>query len=194
MLGTIGEIRGFAGNFAPRNWAICSGQLMSIGQNQALYTILGTTYGGDGIASFALPDLRGRIPISAGRGPGLSNRILGQRSGQEYALIDTLSMPAHTHSSTFVQGTGNVDIAVVNDTANTDSPAGAHLAIPEIGGSNMLYSDGFPGTSLGTGSTAQIAGRIQNSPTGGSQEHYNMQPYLTINWIICLFGNFPSRT
>src|SRR5690349_7266038 len=100
MEGTIAEIRMFAGNFAPRNWAFCSGQLMSIASNTALFSLLGTTYGGNGVTTFALPDLRGRQPVGTGQGPGLTNRILGEISGTETATLLITQLPAHTHTVT----------------------------------------------------------------------------------------------
>jgi microcystin-dependent protein len=194
MLGTIGEIRGFAGNFAPRSWAFCSGQLLSIAQNSALFSILGTTYGGDGRTTFALPDLRGRVPISAGTGPGLSTRKLGQRSGVEDVYLNTLQMPSHTHTAVFEQKSGDVKIVAVDDTATLDSPEESYLAITEVGGANAIYSDATPDTHLGAGSQAIVTGSVLNATTGASQSHTNVQPYLTIYWIICMFGTFPSRS
>lgn len=192
MEGTIGEIRGFAGNFAPRAWALCSGQLLAIAQNQALFSILGTTYGGDGRTTFALPDLRGRVPISAGAGPGLSDHRLGSRSGTETVTLNVTQIPSHFHSATFTQTNGIADIKVVADSANQEDPTGNYLAAANIAGTNQIYSNASPDASLAP-APVTVAGNVQVGNTGGSQYHNNMQPYLTIEWIICLQGVFPSR-
>jgi microcystin-dependent protein len=166
----IGEIRMFAGNFAPRGWALCSGQLLSISQYTALFSILGTTYGGDGRVTFALPDLRGRAPVHAGQGPGLSNRNLGQSGGEESHVLTTNEIPSHTHQ---LRGDSSV--------ASTDMPANSSPA---------RNAGGIPSY----GNTADInmsPGAIQS--TGAGQGHNNMQPYLTVNFIIALEGIFPPR-
>lgn len=210
MEGTIGEIRGFAGNFAPRAWAFCSGQLLSIAQNQALFSILGTTYGGDGRTTFALPDLRGRAPISAGTGPGLSTRKLGSRSGTETVVLSSLQMPSHTHFATSqaVGGTGSIvgsasaSVNINNAEGDSAEGNGKFLGVSEGGG---FYAGTSDGSTLNAGSvTVDTSGLGVNmtgmgvsttvQPTGGSQGHNNMQPYLTIYWIICLQGVFPSRS
>ncbi len=210
MEGTIGEIRGFGGNFAPRTWAFCEGQLLSIAQHTALFSSLGTTYGGDGRTTFALPDLRGRVPISAGTGPGLSTHKLGARSGTETVTLNVLQIPSHFHtaSSSVVGGTGSITgtaTATVNIN-NTDGPDqdgnGKFLGYSDGGG---LYTGTPDGSTLNAGSvTVDTSGLGINmsgmgvsttvNPTGGSQPHNNMQPYLTIYWIICLQGVFPSRS
>lgn len=194
MEGNIGEIRAFGGNFAPRAWALCNGQLLSIAQNTALFSILGTTYGGDGRTTFALPDLRGRIPISAGTGPGLSTHKLGARSGIEEVYLNQLQIPSHTHQATFTQTAGVVSILAVEDDADSDSPAGNYLAIPDITGTNRIYSNDTPDKTLGAGSSVTVTGMVQNGLTGASQGHNNMAPYSVINWIICMQGVFPSRS
>ncbi len=193
MEGVIGEIRGFGGNFAPRAWAYCQGQLLAISQNQALFSILGTTYGGDGRTTFGLPDLRGRAPISAGTGPGLSTHKLGARSGTETVTLTQNQMPQHTHIAQFTQTAGVASISVVADSANQEDPTNHYLAAANIAGTNQIYSDDTPTATLGP-SAVTVAGTVTNYNTGGSQPHNNMQPYLTINWIICLQGVFPSRS
>jgi microcystin-dependent protein len=166
----IGEVQWFAGNFAPRGWALCDGQLLPISSNTALFSILGTTYGGDGRTTFALPDVRGRVLIGTGQGPGLTNRPLGQKSGQENVTLTAQQIPAHSHPLTASSGA-----------ANATTPAGTVLASP---GRTRIYDSGGPNVSM---STASI------DPTGGGQAHPNMQPSLVLNCIIALQGIFPSR-
>jgi microcystin-dependent protein len=170
----IGEIRMFAGNFAPRGWALCNGQLLSIAQNTALFSILGTTYGGDGRTTFALPDLRGRVPISAGQGPGLSDKRLGQQGGQETVTLTANEMPAHTHTATI-----NADTSVaISDQPRNLIPARNAAATPQ-------YGDKI------TGKLNDKTVSVENA--GGNQPHENMPPYTTVNYIIALQGIFPSR-
>lgn len=190
MNGTIGEIRAFGGNFAPRAWAFCNGQLLSINQNQALFSILGTTYGGDGRTTFGLPDLRGRGPISEGTGPGLSPHKLGSRSGQEIHYLTSNEMPSHFHSSTQTPFQSATTIEVSSEDAGSPDPSDAFLA---TAGENV-YTGAGDGETLGGVSTQVTGGAIQVAPTGGSQYHTNMQPYLVIYWIICLQGVYPSRS
>jgi microcystin-dependent protein len=168
----IGEIYMFAGNFAPNNFALCDGALMAISQNTALFSILGTTYGGDGRTTFGLPDLRGRFPMHAGQGPGLTNRDLGEVAGVENVTLLTTNMPAHNHL-VLAQTTGG-------DTASPDG--------------KLIAADGA-GNALGFGSTPN--GHLSPSAlsvTGSSLPHDNMPPFLCINFIICLYGIFPSRS
>jgi microcystin-dependent protein len=174
----LGEIRMFGGNFAPRGWAFCNGQLLPISSNTALFSLLGTTYGGDGRTTFALPDLRGRVPMHWGQGPGLSSRSLGESSGSESVTLTSSQMPAHTHSA----------VATVNASARSDgsSPSGA---VPADGGGNNIYS------SAPDGSTTMNGGMVstQIGAAGGSQPHANLQPFLCVSFIIALQGIFPSR-
>lgn len=170
MEGTIGEIRLFAGNFAPRNWAFCQGQILSIAQNTALFSILGTTYGGNGQTTFALPDLRGRVPVGPGQGPGLPAVSLGEVGGEPTHTLTINESPAHTHTTQSNRAT--------NEAATTSRPNGK---VPAAGGA---YADATDGSAL----QADVIG-----VAGGSQPHNNMQPYLGLNYIICLFGVFPSR-
>jgi microcystin-dependent protein len=189
MEGTIGEIRMFAGNFAPRNWAFCAGQLMSISQNTALFSILGTTYGGNGQTTFALPDFRGRQAVGTGQGPGLTNITLGEVSGTETVTLLTTQMPAHTHTATATI-TGTVAPGCVEDNGTVDNPAGARFAISPTGAKNYTTAaaDGAMATSP-ISATATITIGI----SGNSQPVPIRNPYLGMNYIICLFGIFPSR-
>ncbi|MDP1675818.1 MAG: tail fiber protein [Bacteroidota bacterium] len=171
--GFIGEIRMFAGTFAPRYWMYCDGQLLSIASNTALFSILGTTYGGDGQTTFALPDLRGRVPIGPRTGPYLTERYLGEMSGEESVTLVSSQMPSHSHS--YMQ---YADSTV----GSSENPVGKYPArnaagIPQYGLT--------PNTSLGG------AGSVGYS--GSSQPHNNMPPYTGINYIICVEGIFPSR-
>lgn len=167
----IGEIRLFAGNFAPTGWAFCDGQLLAIAENDALFSLLGTTYGGDGETSFGLPDLRGRLPIHAGTGPGLSPRVLGSSTGVEEVTITANQLPSHTHA-----------LQASTRPANSPNPAG-HVLATSTG--IDLFIDEVPGTSL----NAQAV-----TATGGSQSHDNLMPYLCVNFIIALFGIYPSSS
>lgn len=165
----LGEIRIFAGNFAPQGWAFCDGQLLAISQNQALFSLLGTTYGGDGQTTFALPDLRGRVPMNAGSGPGLTPRSLGQTGGQEQVTLNVSQIPAHTHQA-----------RASSEAPDTNSPEDA---VPAQKARTYLYNTGDSDVNMGTTAI---------SSTGGSQAHDNMQPYLCLNYIIALQGLYPS--
>ncbi|GAA4234906.1 tail fiber protein [Postechiella marina] len=184
----LGQIVMFGGNFAPRGWALCEGQLLPISQNSALFSILGTIYGGDGRTTFALPDLRGRVAIGQGHGPGLSDRRLGSRSGQEAHTLNTLEMPSHNH---IIQD-GGVKVTSANATESTPSN-GSTLAAPGNGSGRSFepisgYNNATPDVTLNTGAGPTA---LNN---GGNQAHNNMQPYLTTNYIIALQGVFPSRS
>lgn len=168
----IGQIMLFAGNFAPRQWAFCDGQLMPIAENSALYSILGTTYGGDGRTTFALPDLRGRVPMHPGQGPGLSNRALGQRLGEESVPLTAAQMPSHSH-----------ELVASNSPSNSDRPGDAML-----GRASVYVSAPPPGDPTAALADASVAA------AGGSQAHDNMQPSLGVNYIIALQGIYPSRS
>ena len=170
----IAEIRIFAGNFAPRGWAFCNGQLMPISQNTALFSLLGTTYGGDGRTTFALPNLQGAAPLQQGQGPGLSPYNLGQRGGETTVTLTSAEMPAHTHTPM----ANTVSSQVPTPAGNTWAPPGA--------GRGLNIYDASPGSSPQMNPNAL-------SPSGGSQPHNNMPPYLTLNFIIALQGLFPSR-
>ncbi len=174
MEGTIAEIRMFAGNFAPRTWAFCQGQILSIAQNTALFSLLGTTYGGNGQTTFALPDLRGRVPVGTGQGPGLSNITLGEVAGEENHTLILTEMPQHNHAAT----------APAAATSDTATPASNKAPGPVSLGAGVSNAFGTASTNLAP-PTIGVA--------GGSQPHNNMQPYLGMNYIICLQGIFPSR-
>lgn len=161
----VGEIRMFAGNFAPAGWMFCEGQLLPISENEPLFTLIGTTYGGDGQETFALPDLRGRLVMHPGNG-----HVLAEASGVEEVTLTAQQMPLHTHAML----------------ASNDIPG---LATPQNNVSGQaaakIYRTGSPTVTLNPNAV---------SPTGGSQPHSNFQPYLCVNFIISLFGIFPSQT
>ena len=164
----LGQLMLVPYNFAPRGWAFCNGQIMSIAQNTALFSLLGTTYGGNGQTTFALPDLRGRVAVSAGQGPGLQNYSLGEIAGSENVTLISSQMPAHTH-----------------------------LVGASTGSAQATPDNAFPGSDTSTqiydlaASTTMSPQMIQ--PAGGSQPHENRSPYLVLNYIIALQGIFPSR-
>jgi microcystin-dependent protein len=167
----IGQLMLFAGNFAPRGWAFCNGSLLSIAQNSALFSILGTTYGGDGQTTFGLPDLRGRLPMHPGQGPGLSSYALGQQGGVEAVTLNITQIPVHGHA--FTPG------------CSSDPP------------SSQTPENNVPATldAQSYGSEANASMRPANSSTvGGSQAHENRQPYTCVNFCIALEGIFPSRS
>lgn len=190
----IGSIGMFAGNFAPRNYAFCDGQLLPIAQNQALFSILGTTYGGDGRTTFALPDLRGRVPIHAGAGPGLSTYRLGQKGGVETVALTGAQMPAHNHTASLTGG-GGLSLPVSSAAADATTPDGNVLAVPSSSRGNApapsIYSTGDDDGSM---AIEGAPGGVTVDSNGGGQAHTNVQPYLAINYIIALQGVFPSRS
>ena len=192
MEGSLGEIKGFAGNFAPRGWAYCDGQLLSINAYQALFSILGTTYGGDGRTTFALPDLRGRTPIHPGHGPGLGNYKLGQRSGQEYTNLTQNNLPPHTHSADITNLTFTPFVQVNSEEAEEANPEGQYIAAASSG-SNIFASTPTAGNTL-SGVQAGLSGALTVANQGGSQATYLMQPWEAVHYIIALVGVFPSRS
>lgn len=164
----LGVVTGFAGNFAPRGWAYCDGQLLPISSNDALFSLLGTIYGGDGRSTFGLPDLRGRAPIHAGQGPGLRNRPLGSKGGVESVTLTVNQLPPHNHDF------------MASSASPTSSDPNLHAV-----GNAPVFTSGRPGIAMGNSMVTH---------TGGSQSHSNMNPFLCVNWIIALVGTYPSRT
>jgi microcystin-dependent protein len=186
----VGEIMIFAGNFAPVGYAMCAGQLLSIEQNTALFSILGTTYGGNGTTNFALPDLRGRVPISFGSGPGLTPFVLGEVDGSETATLNTNQIPSHTHVATSsVTVTENVS----NSVGTLGAPNGGFLAKDPTGGEVPLYNPAATsGKTLNAGSHIAAA-TVTVNPAGGGQPFGLRNPLLVLNFCIALQGIFPSR-
>lgn len=173
-------IKIFAGNFAPRGYAFCQGQILSISQNSALFSLVGTTYGGNGQTTFALPDLRGRAPVGVGQGPGLSTYVLGQMGGTENVTLTVNNMPAHTHAIT-----ASVQLPVNGNGSDIDSPEGAYPAIA----SSNIYSTSPGGGQFAGSPSVNVSAAI----AGGSQPTPVLNPYLAVNYIICTEGIFPSR-
>ena len=174
----VAEIRIFPFSFPPKGWAFCNGQLMPISQNTALFSLLGTTYGGDGKSTFALPDMQSRAPMQPGKGQGLSERDLGEAAGSETVTLLASEIPVHTHSMLGRAAAG----------ATTD-PAGAAPA-------NMSWLAGASFGAVNGYSTSVPADTAMNATlgvSGGSLPHSNMQPYLTLNYCIALQGVFPQR-
>lgn len=167
----IGEIRMFAGNFPPAGWMFCDGQTIPISQNDALFVLLGTTYGGDGESTFNLPDLQSRVPMHQGTGPDGQSYTIGEKAGVESVTLTTQQIPSHNHS--FLGST---------NAATDNNPTGRTLARS----ATVQYLTISPGT------VAANANAV--TPAGGSQPHENLQPYLCVNFIISLFGLFPSQT
>ena len=177
----IGEIRAFAGNFAPYGWQLCSGQLISISANEVLFTLVGTTYGGDGVTTFGLPDLRGKALVNQGQAPGLTNRTLGQAGGTETVTLLLSNLPQHNH---------NVNAST--NPANSKSPTNNFLAAPVDSTTPTTTMRTFlpqtstpPPTPVALDQTTIIA-------MGGSQPHENMIPIVTISYIISMQGIYPS--
>lgn len=170
----LAEIKIVPYNFAPRGWAFCNGQVLSISQNTALFSLLGTTYGGDGRTTFALPNLQGAAPLHPGQGPGLSERYLGERGGAGQVTLIAAEMPEHTHKA-LADAVGARDV----------QPGNATWAPPGAGRGLTLYNP-----EIGAGQGMAIDALI---PAGGGQPHNNLPPYLTLNFIIALQGIFPPR-
>jgi len=164
----VGEIRMFGGNFAPAGWMFCAGQILPIAEYETLFQLIGTTYGGDGQVTFGLPDLRGRVPIHQGQGSGLSNYVLAQTGGVESVTLTINQIPLHSH------------VPAASNTGNSDTPANNYWANSTLG---KPYSAAPPAVQMNAGTI---------TPTGGSQPHDNMIPFLCVTYIISLFGIFPS--
>ncbi len=168
----VGEIKMFAGNFAPRGWALCDGQLLAVSQNDALFSLFGTIYGGDGQTTFGLPEMRGRFPMHAGSGPGLTPRQLGTKSGSEMATVTAQQIPSHSHA-----------VKYSGEQADSSQAVGTVFATSSTG--DWQYSTTTANTTLNDST-------IGNN-SGGTQTHANVPPFLCINFIVALWGVYPSR-
>ncbi len=172
----IAQVLFFAGNFAPRGWAYCDGSLLPISQYEALFSLIGTIYGGDGVTTFALPDFRGRVAVGAGDGPGLSDYQLGQRGGIEHTTLTVNQLPSHTHQV-------NIQLVVSTGNGTSDEPDG-----------NVLAGTSTPTYAAANSANGKLAGiSATDTPVGGNQSFNIVQPYLAMNYIICLEGIYPSR-
>lgn len=176
----IGQILMFGGNFAPAGWALCAGQLLPISENETLFNLIGTTYGGDGQENFALPNLQGRVPLHMGQGSGLSSYIIGETGGVESVTLTTQQIPTHNHLVTSITG---------NTSGNTSTPSGSTILSDEA---QSPANSAF--TYVPLGGTQTTLGSQTIGIAGGSQPHENLQPLLVINFVISLFGVFPSPT
>ena len=184
----IAEIIMFGGNFAPRGWALCDGQLLSISQSSALFSILGTTYGGDGRTNFGLPDLRGRVAVHKGNGPGVTPVSLGQKGGNNNRTLTTANLPAHGHVAT----SDSVSTANAVMPGGNSNDAVGNFWADDVGVSSGTYHSGPANAAMNTGAiTTTTTTTVAN--TGASQAFPIEQPFIAVNYIIALVGLFPSR-
>jgi len=177
----MGMIKIFAGNFAPKGWLMCNGQLLSIAQNSALFSLLGTTYGGDGVTTFALPNIQSRMPIGMGQGPGLSYRTQGEVSGMESVTLLSPNLPAHAHMVV-----GNLSVKCNGNSANADTPEGAYFA-PS---GSQIYNDASAGGFMAADAVSINA---MSTVVGSNIPVPTMNPFIAMNYIICTQGLYPSR-
>ena len=196
----IGQIMMFAGSFAPANWALCNGQILAISEYTALFSILGTTYGGNGRTTFALPDLRGRVPMGSGDGIGLSPRVTGQRYGSENVTLSVAQMPAHSHSAeTTISGSsGAAKLNASSAEGTTNVPTGKYLAMPPNFGLESVNMYGSSADIEMASDAIEIdvsglSGETIVNQAGGNSAHDNIQPSLAMNYIICINGVYPPR-
>lgn len=186
----VGQILLFPFNFAPVGFAFCQGQILPIAQNTALFSLLGTTYGGDGKSNFALPDLRSRAPLAPGQGPGLSNYDLGQNGGSEAVTLDLTQVAPHTHTLNVSGITATMRAS--SGAGNRATPVG-NVPASEALGTTATYSSAAPDASMNAGAIA-MGGTMTAASSGGGQAHQNRQPYLAMNYCIALQGIFPPRS
>lgn len=182
MEGYLSEVRIFAGNFAPLYWAFCNGQLYSIQENSALFSLIGTSYGGDGVTTFAVPDLQSRVPIHTGQGPGLSNYVLGQTGGSETNTLIGSNINNHTHAVT-----GNAGVV----SATGDGQAASAVNNFPANNGDTIYGSATDGSNMAPSSLSGIT--VTPQANGGNNPMNNLQPYLALNFIICVEGIFPSQ-
>lgn len=176
----VGEIRLFAGSYAPDGWHLCDGTVLTVQGNEALFSLIGATYGGNGSTNFALPDLRGRVPIHMGQGTGLTNRAIGQTGGAETVALTTAQLPTHTHN-----------LVASSSPATSTTPGGTlGLATTTTSGWGLYYAGNTPTADVQIAPMASTAVGV----TGNSQPHANMMPSLVLTYIICLLGTYPTRS
>lgn len=181
----IGQIMLFAGTYAPRDWAICDGSILPIQQYASLFSIIGTAFGGNGTTTFALPDLRGRVPVGVGTGPGLYNKVLGEKGGTEIVTLNPAQMPSHSHGA-------NLDVSAKimcdPEPGEEKSPTGAAFAKSAAD----IYSGETPTAQMNDGAL-NVTGTVAVEAAGNNSPHANMQPYQAINYCIALVGIYPPR-
>jgi microcystin-dependent protein len=187
----LGQIVAFGFNFAPREHAFCNGQILPISQNTALFSLLGTQFGGNGVSTFALPNLQGCATVNAGQGPGLSQYSVGQTAGSETVTLTTAEMPQHTH--TFDPSAMSGTLQCHNGAGNSRDAAGNVPAI-ESAGVTAGYADNTPLNATMKSDALAVTGTLSLAAAGGNQPHSNMQPYLVLNFCIALSGVFPVRS
>jgi microcystin-dependent protein len=183
----VGQILFFPFNFPPKGYAFCQGQLLPISQNTALFSLLGTTYGGNGQSTFALPNLQGAVPLGPGQGPGLTDHYLGEVGGSEFITLTTPQIPAHAHAVSANSAT----VACKNGPGNKQTPE-ANVPATESAGVTATYSSALPNNVMRAGNIA-LGGTATATANTGGQPHENRQPFLTINYCIALQGIFPPR-
>ena len=188
--GYVGQIILVGFNFAPVGWAFCNGQVLQIADYTALFNFIGTTYGGDGNATFALPDLRGRIPVGPGPGPGLQNYFLGETGGSETTTLTVQQLAAHTHTGSSSAFTATTRCK--SGPGNQRTPEG-NVHAGEAAGATMPYSSAAPNAAMSANAVG-VSGPVTAASVGGSQPHDNLQPFLTLNFCISLFGTFPNQS
>jgi microcystin-dependent protein len=191
MEGTMATILLFGGNFAPQNWTFCHGQLISISSNSALFALLGTQFGGDGHTTFALPDLRGRVPVGAGDGPGLTMHEPGQIWGRESAALTVAEMPSHSHNASLSDASASVPAS--SSDADKQDPAGRVLAKPKETGLSGTDVNAYVDSGNESLAPAPVSGDVAVANTGGGRSFSIAQPSLAIHYVICTQGLFPSR-
>lgn len=199
----MAEIRLFAGDFAPKTWSYCNGTLLAISTNQALFSLLGTTYGGNGVQTFALPDLRGRIPVGVGNGSnGVSSYTIGEITGTENVGLLPTDLPQHTHPANVTSGAGQPSATAtlfgIDNVGGQTTPGGNFLGMDGGGSGATTYSSSGTLTAMNAGSVAlsNVTLAVPSATVniaGGSQPHNNIMPSLVLNYIICLYGIYPSR-
>src|SRR5579871_849814 len=185
----------FGFSFAPRGWQLCNGQLIAIQQNTALFSLLGTTFGGNGVSNFQLPNFQGRFPMSQGSGAGLSPRVMGEVAGTENASILIANMPTHTHTATFAPATNSGYMASTNTTGNKLVPSTTNNVLagtPAGADAAAIWATSTPAPTIPLGGGA-IAGTVTNAPTGNNIPVAIMNPFLVLNFSIALSGIFPAR-
>lgn len=187
----IGMICAFGFNYTPRDWASCEGQVIPISNNTALFSLLGTTFGGDGRTYFNLPDLRGRVMVGQGAGPGLISKNMGQKSGWETGILNVNQMPEHTHEGTISSGSVTIKASTADGVSKKPASRGGKTVLSGLA-DEKLYGTATPSVPLNVGG-GQVEGDLTISPVGGGQPFNIMQPYTVINYCIALVGIYPSR-